>query len=297
MGLPRNAIEFYPVGYVRELKNAGLNDMRMAFLMYWDDYCDGDIQSNRYYATMWSSHRTRAKSTKSKGMSPSTVKDWIDQFLGVINNFEAFKVLNEKAGKQSADSFVQNEIGRIGHSESDSVVHSESTENTEVNRENKNEIGRIGHSESDHIFNNKYTTKTAPASDAEFFYLYQTCRQANANVGANMTAYEAWKSLHGIGWRDLAISYLLYMRDHGTHSGKPYGLARFIENAVYLSYTMPYVKVIMKNRDVVTGFYDMTKGVLTDDIGRGYSLVQPAFMAMLSESRVEYLGKFMAKAK
>jgi len=267
MGLPRNAIEFYPVGYVRELKNAGLNDMRMAFLMYWDDYCDGDIQSNRYYATMWSSHRTRAKSTKSKGMSPSTVKDWIDQFLRVINNFEAFKVLNEKAGKQSADSFVQNEIGRIGHSE------------------------------SDHIFNNKYTTKTAPASDAEFFYLYQTCRQANANVGANMTAYEAWKSLHGIGWRDLAISYLLYMRDHSTHSGKPYGLARFIENAVYLSYTMPYVKVIMKNRDVVTGYYDMTKGVMTDDSGRGYSLVQPAFMAMLSESRVEYLGKFMAKAK
>lgn len=296
--LPRNSIEFYPVAYVRELKNAGLNDMRMAFLMYWDDYCDGDLQADRYYATLWSSHSTRARASKKKGMSPSTASAWIRKFREVIDNFEAFKTLNDRAAKSTVDTFAKNKIGQIGHGQLDTVGHSEHTGNWAFDGGSENRIGHGEGTELDDIYNNNNTNTQGAASDGEFFYLYQTCRMANKNVGSMEGAFAEWKKLEGIGWRDLAIAYLLYMKDRVTHSDRPYGLMRFIQNGIYLSYTMPYVKVTGKDGKEQIGYYDITAGLLANDEGKPFGQIsRAAFMAMISEGRIEYLGKYMAKAK
>jgi hypothetical protein len=121
---------------------------------------------------------------------------------------------------------------------------------------------------------------------------------SNPNVGNPNAAFAEWKRLDGIGWRDMAISYLLYMRDRMTHNGKPYGLARFVQNGVYLSYTMPFVKVTGQDSKEIIGYYDMTKELLSDESGKPIGQInRSAFMSMISEGRIEYLGKYMAKAK
>jgi hypothetical protein len=85
------------------------------------------------------------------------------------------------------------------------------------------------------------------------------------------------------------------MRDQATHHGKPYGLANFLANGIYLSYTMAHVRVTTKGGDKIEGHYDMSGGLLKGEGGQQFALDAQTFMTMITQGRVEYLGGVVAK--
>ena len=291
--------EIYPVAYSRQLKNRGRNDMRAAFLLYWDDYNDSDVKSARYYSNTWTSTKTKSKvSNKHAGMSADTARLWIKEFDKVIERFESARELFRRMADSSVDGSEEKQIGQIGHSESDTCISDESTSVSELANELEKQIGQIGQGESEQVLSlNNTPACEEHVMDGEFTHLFTTCRFANNNLGGRKSAYEAYLSMKQrsqISIHDLTASYSLYIMDRNTHNGKPYGLAKYLENDLYISYSYPYIK--LKSRDgEFTGWYSREKGELELDDGSIKKISTDIFNTLLQRGNVEVLPQMKAK--
>ena len=110
MNISKNGLyDNYPIFFVQQLKKTGRRDMAMGFMDYWDDYRAGNVQCNSYYAKCWhSSYKSRGKTTI--GISHTTAKEWITEFITVIENFEASWELFENAKKATVNNNVEKSI-------------------------------------------------------------------------------------------------------------------------------------------------------------------------------------------
>ena len=291
--------EIYPVAFSRQLKNRGRNDMRAAFLLYWDDYCDSDVKSARYYSNTWTSTKTKSKaSSKHAGMSPDTARLWMKEFDKVIERFESARDLFKRMADTAVDSFDKKQIGQIGQSESVSSNVSETSVSRETDELANSLIGQIGQGKSEQVLSiNNNTACEEHVFDGEFNYLFTTCRFTNSNLGGRKTAHESYidmKKRSNISIADLSASYSLYMMDHKTHSGMPYGLAKFLDNDLYISYSYPYIKLKTANGEI-EGWYSRDHNELELEDGSKQKLTVETFNKLLQRGDVEVLPQMKAK--
>jgi hypothetical protein len=272
----------YPTDYIQQLKRErGVRGRKKAraFQEYWDDMEHGDHNSVGFYAKSWD-------------VSKSTAHDWIKDFDIESDRFTNYLYLKSKQHYSSVVNQTER-TERLQPNEPNAYEQREQGSFEEVTERTE----RTQPNEAFNINNNTARERNTLMVDPEFSYLYSTCRLVNKNVGAKADAYDAWdriKKISNVRYQDMAAMYTLYYLDSGTHDGKPYGLAKFLMNEIYMSYSKPYVKLTNSMKEEFVGWYDRDAGVLEMENGP-LSIPSNTFNSILQSGGVEILPQMKAK--
>jgi len=225
-----------PANYVNKLKQSRKREKARAFMEYFSDMHDDEVNSISFYAESWGKNR-------------GSVQRWIVEFKDEISKFFTFWELKNKQHYSSVKKQMQHQCNT-----NEIKKTPESTTSTEFEKTNATPMQH----QCNQDFNINTTTKTQNsnhANDGEFNIIYSELRFiAKRWLGGKDNAYKSYERVKGyLNIKIVAKAYKAYVSDL-KDSENIVGLSTFIDNELYLVYLPQNIKV-KSGEDEITGIY------------------------------------------
>ena len=217
-----------PIDYVRQLKSSNKRKKARAFMEYFDDVDVGEHNAVRFYARSWD-------------VSVSTSHGWIDDFNREIDKFFNFWQLKNARHYSSVKNQSEQKPNTSNTYQADKLK-----ELADLPEHQTNEVFNINTTTSNEIIN--------PNLDIPFVRLMNELKTGFKNIGNIEDSYKAYLGVKNIiDSANLIKAYKKYAGDVAFN--KRVGLAKFINQMIYMSYCTPTVKITVDN-DTYEGVYD-----------------------------------------
>lgn len=268
-----------PTDYVSEQRNKGKRKKSRCFIEYFYDIEVGEHNSYSFYAKSWE-------------VSKSTAFEWVKEFNEALEIFDAARELKrithyEKAIKKP----IKRDGGELCHkfNRTNRTTTTERLEHQQepylsVLQENSRTIGTLETERSFNIINNN---KEDSFLDKEFYQFISEIKMSIKNVGNIDEIYKSYlkvKDLLDLG--TLSKIYREYSNE--TRSERKVGLAKFLDDLIYLSYCNPYIE-LDNDGSILAGVWDKEKEIfITKD--KNYGLSSSRYSEFNNENKIKVIN-------
>jgi|GEM_PF-2411696 len=263
-----------PSNYINKLKQDGKREKARAFMEYFSDMHDDEVNSISFYAQSWGA--------KDKPKNRGSVQRWIQEFKDEISKYFAFWEIKNTQHYSSVKNQKQHQC------------NTNAKNNPPLSTENKDfekiEATPMQH-QCNQDFNNNTSTKTEPsnfATDGEFNVIYSELRfVASKWLGGKEKIYKSYERVKSyLNIKVLANAYRVYVSEL-QDSENIVGLSTFIDNEVYLTYLPKKIKIKSEGEEI-EGLY--SNEVLTTNDG-AFKLSIAKYIEKLKANEMSFVSE------
>ena len=268
-----------PTDYVSEQRNKGKRKKSRCFIEYFYDIEVGEHNSYSFYAKSWE-------------VSKSTAFEWVKEFNEALEIFDAARELKrithyEKAIKKP----IKRDGGELCHkfNRTNRTTTTERLEHQQepylsVLQENSRTIGTLETERSFNIINNN---KEDSFLDKEFYQFISEIKMSIKNVGNIDDIYKSYLKIKDL--LDLGTLSKIYREySNETKSERKVGLAKFLDDLIYLSYCNPYIE-LENDGSILAGVWDKEKEIfITKD--KNYGLSSSRYSELNNENKIKVIN-------
>lgn len=267
-----------PSDYISELRNKKQRKKCRAFFEYFYDIEVGEHNSYGFYATSWE-------------VGKGTAHRWVEDFNKALEIYDAARELKRITHyKKAIKKTIKNDEGvlhsksggtngtilteRLEHHQSPTISSLEKSDGTN---------GTIAMERSFNIINNN---KDDAFLDKEFYKFISEIKMSIKNVGNIDDIYQAYKKVKDL--IDLSTLSKIY-REYASETKveRKVGLAKFLDDLIYLSYCKPYIE-LENDGSYIIGTWDKNNEVLlTKD--KTYGLSTERYSELNNENRIKVI--------
>ena len=268
-----------PTDYVSEQRNKGKRKKSRCFIEYFYDIEVGEHNSYSFYAKSWE-------------VSKSTAFEWVKEFNEALEIFDAARELKRITHYEKAiKKHIKRDGGELCHkfNRTNRTTTTERLEHQQepylsVLQENSRTIGTLETERSFNIINNN---KEDSFLDKEFYQFISEIKMSIKNVGNIDEIYKSYlkvKDLLDLG--TLSKIYREYSNE--TRSERKVGLAKFLDDLIYLSYCNPYIE-LDNDGSILTGVWNKEKEIfITKD--KNYGLSSSRYSEFNNENKIKVIN-------
>lgn len=268
-----------PTDYVSEQRNKGKRKKSRCFIEYFYDIEVGEHNSYSFYAKSWE-------------VSKSTAFEWVKEFNEALEIFDAARELKRITHYEKAiKKHIKRDGGELCHkfNRTNRTTTTERLEHQQepylsVLQENSRTIGTLETERSFNIINNN---KEDSFLDKEFYQFISEIKMSIKNVGNIDDIYKSYlkvKDLLDLG--TLSKIYREYSNE--TKSERKVGLAKFLDDLIYLSYCNPYIE-LENDGSILAGVWDKEKEIfITKD--KNYGLSSSRYSEFNNENKIKVIN-------
>ena len=268
-----------PTDYVSEQRNKGKRKKSRCFIEYFYDIEVGEHNSYSFYAKSWE-------------VSKSTAFEWVKEFNEALEIFDAARELKRITHYEKAiKKHIKRDGGELCHkfNRTNRTTTTERLEHQQepylsVLQENSRTIGTLETERSFNIINNN---KEDSFLDKEFYQFISEIKMSIKNVGNIDEIYKSYlkvKDLLDLG--TLSKIYREYSNE--TRSERKVGLAKFLDDLIYLSYCNPYIE-LDNDGSILAGVWDKEKEIfITKD--KNYGLSSSRYSEFNNENKIKVIN-------
>lgn len=268
-----------PTDYVSEQRNKGKRKKSRCFIEYFYDIEVGEHNSYSFYAKSWE-------------VSKSTAFEWVKEFNEALEIFDAARELKRITHYEKAiKKHIKRDGGELCHkfNRTNRTTTTERLEHQQepylsVLQENSRTIGTLETERSFNIINNN---KEDSFLDKEFYQFISEIKMSIKNVGNIDDIYKSYlkvKDLLDLG--TLSKIYREYSNE--TKSERKVGLAKFLDDLIYLSYCNPYIE-LENDGSILAGVWDKEKEIfITKD--KNYGLSSSRYSELNNENKIKVIN-------
>ena len=235
-----------PTDYVSQLRNQGKRKKSRCFIEYFYDIEVGEHNSYSFYAKSWE-------------VGKGTAYRWVEEFNEALEIFDAARELKrkvhyQKAIKKDGGELCPKSDGTNGTIVMERLEHHQEPIVSTIQK-SSGTIGTNAMERSFNIINNKEDSFL----DKEFYQFISEIKMSIKNVGNIDDIYKSYlkvKDLLDLG--TLSKIYREYSNE--TRSERKVGLAKFLDDLIYLSYCNPYIE-LENDGSILTGVWDKEKEI------------------------------------
>jgi hypothetical protein len=258
-----------PSDYINSLKASGKREKARAFMEYYTDMHEGEVNSLSFYAKSWGK--------KGKG----TVSKWISEFRDEIDKYHSYWQLKNNSHHHN----VTNKSGRKTDGKwtgKDSIApKKQGFEKSEWT---------IGGRKVDQDFNSKPIVDEeegkADLNDIGYRQLTTTYSLARGYVKAD-EAYEHYRRVKQIVPTKLILKAAIdYLNDDAVEN--KYGLTKFLKNMIFMQYIPEFKDITIHGKQRVHGTYKQHEALFVTSEGKAIPMKMERFVELLSSGSVEF---------
>ena len=274
-----------PSDYISELRNKAQRKKSRAFFEYFYDIEVGEHNSYSFYAKSWE-------------VGKGTAHRWVEEFNKALEIYDSARELKRITHyKKAIEKNIKNDVGVL-HSKSGGTIGTIEVERLEHHQSPilsslQESDGTIGTTAMERSFNIINNNKDDAFLDNEFYKFISELKMSIKNIGNIDDIYQAYKKVKDlIDLPTLSKIYREYSAE--TKSDRKVGLAKFLDDLIYLSYCKPYIE-LENDGSYIVGTWDKNKGVLISK-DKNYGLSIERYSELNNENRnkvnkyVEYSG-------
>lgn len=272
---PRTHTIPLPTDYVSELRNKGNRKKSRCFIEYFYDIEVGEHNSYSFYAKSWE-------------VGKGTAYRWIEEFNKALEIFDAARELKRITHYKKAIKKDEEEL----YSKSDGTNGTIKVERFEQQPEPilstiQKSGGTIGTIEVERSFNIINNNKDDAFLDKEFYRFISEIKMSIKNVGNIDDIYKAYLKVKDlIDLKTLSQIYRKYSNE--TKDERKVGLAKFLDDLIYLSYCNPYIELENDNY-ILTGVWDKKREIfITKD--KNYGLSINRYVELNNENKIKVIN-------
>jgi hypothetical protein len=270
-----------PSDYVSELRNKAQRKKSRAFFEYFYDIEVGEHNSYSFYAKSWE-------------VGKGTAHRWVEEFNKALEIFDSARELKrithyEKAIKNTPKKddaeLCKKSAGTIGTIEVERLEHHQAPIISSLQKSDGT-VGTIAIEQSFNIINNN---KDDAFLDNEFYKFISELKMSIKNIGNIDDIYISYKKVKDlIDLKTLSKIYREYSSE--TKSDRKVGLAKFLDDLMYLSYCNPYIE-LENDGSYIVGTWDKNRGVLISK-DKNYGLSISRYSELNNENKIKVI-KYM----
>lgn len=262
-----------PANYINFLKQNKKREKARAFMEYFSDMHDDEVNSITFYAQSWG--------TKDKPKNRGSVQRWITEFKDEISKFFIFWELKNTQHYSSVKNQMQHQC------------NTKTTNNTQQSTNNK-DFKETNATPMQHQCNKDLnintTTKTQNsdfASDGEFNVVYSELRfVAKKWLGGKDNAYKSYEKVKAyLNIKIVAKAYKAYAADL-KDSENIVGLSTFLDNEIYLTYLPKEIKIKNDEEEIIGSYADEV--LTTKD--KAFTFSVSKYLEKLKANEIIFLG-------
>lgn len=264
-----------PTDYVSELRNKGNRKKSRCFIEYFYDIEVGEHNSYSFYAKSWE-------------VGKGTAYRWIEEFNKALEIFDAAKELKRKVHYQKAIKKDEAELcskfnGTNGTIGLERLEHQQEPTVSAIQKSS----GTNGTIELERSFNIINNNKDDVFLDKEFYRFISEIKMSIKNVGNIDDIYKAYLKVKDlIDLKTLSQIYRKYSNE--TKDERKVGLAKFLDDLIYLSYCNPYIELENDNY-ILTGVWDKKREIfITKD--KNYGLSINRYVELNNENKIKVIN-------
>lgn len=228
-----------PANYVNKLKQTKKREKARAFMEYFSDMHDDEVNSISFYAESWGN--------KNRG----STQRWIQEFKDEITKFFTFWELKNKQHHSSVKNQMQHQCN--------TNANNNSPQSTVISEFDKSIATSMQH-QCNQDLNINTTSKTQNsnfANDGEFNIIYSELRfVAKRWLGSKDNSYKSYEKVKGyLNIKIIAKSYKAYVADLKDNENIV-GLSTFLDNELYLVYLPQNIKVKSDGNEIIGVYAD-----------------------------------------
>jgi hypothetical protein len=260
---------------LRLYERNGRRKKSRCFIEYFYDIEVGEHNSYSFYAKSWE-------------VGKGTAYRWIEEFNEALEIFDAARELKRKVHYQKAIKKDGGELCPKSDGTNGTIVmerlehHQEPTVSTI-----QKSSGTIGTNAMERSFNIINNNKEDSFLDKEFYQFISEIKMSIKNVGNIDDIYKSYlkvKDLLDLG--TLSKIYREYSNE--TRSERKVGLAKFLDDLIYLSYCNPYIE-LENDGSILTGVWDKEKEIfITKD--KNYGLSSSRYSELNNENKIKVIN-------
>ena len=261
-----------PTDYVSQLRNQGKRKKSRCFIEYFYDIEVGEHNSYSFYAKSWE-------------VGKGTAYRWIEEFNEALEIFDAARELKRKVHYQKAIKKDGGELCPKSDGTNGTIVmerlehHQEPTVSTI-----QKSSGTIGTNAMERSFNIINNNKEDSFLDKGFYQFISEIKMAIKNVGNIDDIYKSYLKVKDLlDLKTLSKIYREYSNE--TKSDRKVGLAKFLDDLIYLSYCNPYIEVENDGSYIVGTWDKNNEMLLTKD--KTYRLSIQRYSELNNENRIK----------
>ncbi|RBQ27633.1 hypothetical protein [Arcobacter sp. CECT 9188] len=263
-----------PTDYVSEQRNKGKRKKSRCFIEYFYDIEVGEHNSYSFYAKSWE-------------VSKSTAFEWVKEFNEALEIFDTARELRRKVHYEKAIKKDDGELCPKSSRTNRTIANERIEHNQEPNISEIQESSRtnrtIANEPSFNIINNN---KEDSFLDKGFYQFISEIKMTIKNIGNIDDIYKSYlKVKYLIDLKTLSKIYRDYANE--TSSDRKVGLAKFLDDLIYLSYCNPYIE-LENDGSNLTGIWDKEKEIfITKD--KNYSLSISRYSELIDENKIKII--------
>lgn len=272
---PRTHTIPLPTDYVSELRNKGNRKKSRCFIEYFYDIEVGEHNSYSFYAKSWE-------------VGKGTAYRWIEEFNKALEIFDAARELKrithyKKAIKKDEEELYSKSDGTNGTIEVERFEQQPEPILSTIQKSG----GTIGTIEVERSFNIINNNKDDAFLDKEFYRFISEIKMSIKNVGNIDDIYKAYLKVKDlIDLKTLSQIYRKYSNE--TKDERKVGLAKFLDDLIYLSYCNPYIELENDNY-ILTGVWDKKREIfITKD--KNYGLSINRYVELNNENKIKVIN-------
>ena len=268
-----------PTDYVSEQRNKGKRKKSRCFIEYFYDIEVGEHNSYSFYAKSWE-------------VSKSTAFEWVKEFNEALEIFDAARELKRITHyKKAIKKHIKRDGGELCHkfNRTNRTTTTERLEHQQepylsVLQENSRTIGTLETERSFNIINNN---KEDSFLDKEFYQFISEIKMSIKNVGNIDDIYKSYLKVKDL--LDLVTLSKIYREySNETKSERKVGLAKFLDDLIYLSYCNPYIE-LENDGSILAGVWDKEKEIfITKD--KNYGLSSSRYSELNNENKIKVIN-------
>ena len=268
-----------PTDYVSEQRNKGKRKKSRCFIEYFYDIEVGEHNSYSFYAKSWE-------------VSKSTAFEWVKEFNEALEIFDAARELKRITHYEKAiKKHIKRDGGELCHkfNRTNRTTTTERLEHQQepylsVLQENSRTIGTLETERSFNIINNN---KEDSFLDKEFYQFISEIKMSIKNVGNIDDIYKSYLKIKDL--LDLGTLSKIYREySNETRSERKVGLAKFLDDLIYLSYCNPYIE-LENDGSILAGVWDKEKEIfITKD--KNYGLSSSRYSELNNENKIKVIN-------
>lgn len=268
-----------PTDYVSEQRNKGKRKKSRCFIEYFYDIEVGEHNSYSFYAKSWE-------------VSKSTAFEWVKEFNEALEIFDAARELKRITHYEKAiKKHIKRDGGELCHkfNRTNRTTTTERLEHQQepylsVLQENSRTIGTLETERSFNIINNN---KEDSFLDKEFYQFISEIKMSIKNVGNIDDIYKSYLKIKDL--LDLGTLSKIYREySNETKSERKVGLAKFLDDLIYLSYCNPYIE-LENDGSILAGVWDKEKEIfITKD--KNYGLSSSRYSELNNENKIKVIN-------
>ena len=264
-----------PTDYVSQLRNQGKRKKSRCFIEYFYDIEVGEHNSYSFYAKSWE-------------VGKGTAYRWVEEFNEALEIFDAARELKrkvhyQKAIKKDGGELCPKSDGTNGTIVMERLEHHQEPIVSTIQKSS----GTIGTNTMERSFNIINNNKEDSFLDKEFYQFISEIKMSIKNVGNIDDIYKSYlkvKDLLDLG--TLSKIYREYSNE--TRSERKVGLAKFLDDLIYLSYCNPYIK-LDNDGSILTGVWNKEKEIFITK-GKNYGLSSSRYSEFNNENKIKVIN-------